>query len=299
MELLRVGEDAWLLPGRTCLGIIQSQGQAILVDTGNGPDSGKKALRAIEGAGWTLAGIVNTHAHADHYGGNCLLTQKTGAPVFASEVESLVMKYPVLEPAALFGAYPPPNLRNRFLMARPSTADRLVRPGDTLRVGESVCRVVALNGHSMGQVGIACGGVLFAGDALIGEATLGKNPIPYNVDTTRALESLDLVETSGYERILASHMQPGEDHRRALMLYRQRILEVADILLCLVDGEPSTTESLVRAVCERYGSPLEAPTQYYLMRSAIASILSYLREKGEIAMSCMRGEMIWHTHEGI
>jgi glyoxylase-like metal-dependent hydrolase (beta-lactamase superfamily II) len=296
LELLRINEDAWLLPGRTCLGIIQSQGQALLVDSGNGPDSAKKALRAIEGAGWRLAGILNTHAHADHYGGNGVLTRKTQAPVFASELEALVMKYPVLEPTALFGAYPPPNLKNGFLMAAASPVDRLVAPGETLRVGERVCQAVSLSGHSMGQVGLACGEILFAGDAFIGQATLERNPIPYNVDTKRALESLDLMETAGYHRIVASHTQPEEDHRRALRLYRQRILQVADSLLSFLKSGPSTTESLLGAVCDRYGSPLKAPTQYYLMRSAIASILSYLREKGEIAMSCTRGEMFWHTH---
>jgi hypothetical protein len=46
------------------------------------------------------------------------------------------------------------------------------------------------------------------------------------VDTLRALETLNLIESAGYGRVLASHMLPEEGYRRSLRLLQQRILQV-------------------------------------------------------------------------
>ena len=41
-----------------------NESEVCLIDSGNDKDSGKKALKAIEGQGWKLSMIINTHFHA-------------------------------------------------------------------------------------------------------------------------------------------------------------------------------------------------------------------------------------------
>jgi glyoxylase-like metal-dependent hydrolase (beta-lactamase superfamily II) len=43
---------------------------AVLIDAGQDRDQAKRLLRACEAAGLTPCAIINTHAHADHFGGN-------------------------------------------------------------------------------------------------------------------------------------------------------------------------------------------------------------------------------------
>ena len=67
-----------------------------------------------------LACILNTHANADHNGGNALLQQRLGAPAYAPGIDAAITTYPILEPAFLYGGYPPKPLRNKFLLAQNS-----------------------------------------------------------------------------------------------------------------------------------------------------------------------------------
>ena len=62
--------------------------------------------------------IINTHSNADHIGGNKVLAERWGCPVFGKGIEAVFTEYPLLESSFLFGAYPPKELRNKFLMGQ-------------------------------------------------------------------------------------------------------------------------------------------------------------------------------------
>lgn len=75
---------------------------------GHGVLRARKIKRGLDADGQSLAAIVQTHAHADHYGGNAYLLQcYPEAEVYAPPVEEAVMRYPLLEPIYLnMGAAP-------------------------------------------------------------------------------------------------------------------------------------------------------------------------------------------------
>ena len=73
---------------------------------GQRPGRGKKALRNLEAKGWKPDRVLNTHSHADHIGGNHLLQQRTGCAVYCPGVEWAFARFPVLEPAYLYGDGP-------------------------------------------------------------------------------------------------------------------------------------------------------------------------------------------------
>ena len=82
-ELMQAGPCSYYMDCPSKVGFIVLGDEVCLVDTGGDKDAGKKALRLAQGRGWRVKLVLNTHSHADHIGGNRLVQQRTGAPVYA------------------------------------------------------------------------------------------------------------------------------------------------------------------------------------------------------------------------
>ena len=127
-ELIQAGENTYYIDCPSKIGICRTGAGVYLIDSGNDRDAGKKVLKILERNGWPLLGILATHAHADHIGGCRYLQDRTGCKVFAHGVESAFAAYPILEPAFLYGGYPPKDLRRKFLVAQESRVSPLSDP---------------------------------------------------------------------------------------------------------------------------------------------------------------------------
>ena len=91
MDLIRLTESAYHLRGGSNAGLIVEGGRAVLIDTGLDKDTSKKILRHLDALGVSLAAVVITHAHADHFGGAATITARTRAPVYAPALEAAVV----------------------------------------------------------------------------------------------------------------------------------------------------------------------------------------------------------------
>ena len=161
-ELHQVGENTFYIDCPAKMGVYRTApDEAVLIDSGNDKEAGKKALRRFEEQGWRLRAVYSTHSNADHIGGNNLLAARTGCPLYAAGLEAAFTRTPILEPSFLYGGYPPKALRNKFLMAQPSEA--LPLTPDVLPQGLSS---FPLPGHFFDMVGFRTDdGVVFAADA--------------------------------------------------------------------------------------------------------------------------------------
>jgi len=95
------------------MGVVEAEGGAILIDSGIDDDTARRALKLLEGL--EVKVIINTHAHADHCGGNAFIKKRTGAQIFAPEIEGCFIAHPFLEPSFLCSASPLAEMRNKFL----------------------------------------------------------------------------------------------------------------------------------------------------------------------------------------
>ena len=121
MELIKVGEKTYYIKNNTNIGIYKvNDNDVYLIDTGNDKDAGKKVLKIVADQGWSVKGVISTHSHADHIGGNRIIQDRTSCIVLANKIEKCFTEYPVLEPSLLYGAYPLKDLTNKFLMAKES-----------------------------------------------------------------------------------------------------------------------------------------------------------------------------------
>ena len=101
-ELIQAAEHTYYIQCPAKMGLWVPDGQhAVLIDSGSDKDAGRKVQKILEAQGGALSAILNTHANADHNGGNALLQQRLGAPAFAPGIEAAVTTHPILEPAFL------------------------------------------------------------------------------------------------------------------------------------------------------------------------------------------------------
>ena len=128
-ELIQAGENTFYIDCPTKLGVFRTPQGAYLIDSGNSKDAGKRARQMLDTNGWPLLGILNTHSHADHIGGNRFLQDRTGCKIFAHGIEGAFTEHPILEPAFLYGGCPCRDLRHKLLLAQESRVSPFTDPG--------------------------------------------------------------------------------------------------------------------------------------------------------------------------
>jgi hydroxyacylglutathione hydrolase len=140
----------------------EKSGDALVIDPAADTDG---LISAAEKGGVKIRYIVNTHGHVDHIGGNVDMKAKTGATIIIHEDDAGML---VSTPAAM--------LRMFGGKASPP-ADRTVRDGDIIEVGDIKLQVIHTPGHSPGSVVLLLDGYVFTGDTLFVEA-VGRTDLP-------------------------------------------------------------------------------------------------------------------------
>ncbi|TFU14494.1 MBL fold metallo-hydrolase [Thermus tengchongensis] len=140
-----------------------------------------------------------THHHTDHAGGAKALWERFRLPILAHPKE-----WPYLTKAKPRPPLPLPLLGSLLANLAPPLPQEALRP---VEEGDEVLgwRVVALPGHTLGQVGLFREGVLIAGDALRGK---GLPPKFINEDHALAQKTVRKILDLGVERVYIGHGGP-------------------------------------------------------------------------------------------
>ena len=289
-ELIQAAEHTYYIQCPAKMGLWVPDGQhAVLIDSGNDKDAGRKVQKILEAQGWTLTAILNTHANADHNGGNALLQQRLGAPAFAPGIEAAVTTHPILEPAFLYGGYPPKPLRNKFLLAQPSRCQPLTE--ENLPAGLAM---LPLPGHFFDMCGFRTeDGVWFLADCLSGASIVEKYHVNFIYDVAAYLETLDRVSALEGRLFIPAHAEPAEDIRPLAELNRRKVLEIAELIRSLC-REPRIFEDVLRDVFTHYQLTMDF-NQYVLVGSTVRSYLAYLLDRGELAVEFADNRLLWRA----
>ncbi len=290
LELTLLAGRTYVARSPTNIGIVATEeGEAQVIDTGLDEDAGRKILKACEASKLRISLVANTHSNADHCGGNAFLKARTGCRIAAPRLEAAFIENPFLEPSFLWGAYPIPPLRNKFLMAKPSRVDELLEapcdvPGTNLKA-------LPLPGHYVGMVGfMTADRVFFAADAAASPEILEKYSYYFLYDVAAHLASLDVLGAIDADWIVPSHSEPVRDAAPLVAANKAKILEVGERVLALCE-RPSTPEELVAALAASYGIELNH-TQYALLGSTLRSYLAWLADRDLIASSLDKNRLI-------
>lgn len=287
MELIQVGARTYYVKNATNIGIYRTNDiDVYLIDAGNDQDAGKTLLRMVAEQGWQVKGILSTHSNADHIGGNQIIQQKTGCPVYAHGIEAFFTTFPEMEPSFLWGGYPLADLNNKFLLAKSSVVTEL---DGNLPAGISA---FSLKGHFFDMVGFKTDDdVYFIADSLFCEYTITKYHVCFLYDVQAFLHTLDFLSTLKGNLFIPSHCEATNDLSTLIALNRQKVEEIIQQIYTLCERE-TTFEQILKGVFETYNLRMNA-TQYALVGSTVRSYLSYLYHQKRLHITFRNNVLYW------
>ena len=291
-ELVQLTERCYYIESPAKIGLFRlSDTEVCLIDSGNDKDAGRKVRQLLDKNGWKLRAIYNTHANADHIGGNRYLQGQTGCRIFAPGIDCAITHHPILEPAFLYGGYPPKDLRHKFLLAQESDAELLT--AHSLPEGfESI----PLPGHFFDMVGYRTGdGVVFLADCLSSRETLEKYQIGFIYDVAAYLDTLEKVKTMQAELFVPSHAAVTEDIASLAQVNIDKVHEIAGRILDICK-EPLCFEAILQRLFRDYALTMNFE-QYVLVGSTVRSYLAWLKDSGRLTVVFEDGMLLWRRAE--
>ncbi len=289
MELIKVGKNTYYIKNNTNIGIYKINDTDIfLIDTGNDKDAGKKILKIINENSWVIKGIICTHSHADHIGGNKIIQDKTGCLIIANGIEVAFTEYPILESSFLYGGFSFKDLKNKFLMAKESNVTKIDN-----NLPENL-EYFNLKGHFFDMIGIkTIDDVYFLGDSLFSEDTINKYHIIFIYDVKEYLNTLDFLSTLKGKLFIISHGEALENISSLIELNRNKIFEICD-KICNICKNKITFEDILDNIFKEYNLVMNL-NQYFLVGSTIKSYLSYLYNENRLSYEFINNKMFWKS----
>ncbi len=287
-ELNHIIGNSYYIQSPSKMGLVKlSDTDVCLIDSGNDKDAGRKVRQLLDANGWHLTAIYNTHSNADHIGGNRYLQGQTKCKIYAQGIECDITRHPVLEPAFLYGGFPPKDLRHKFLMAQESDAKELT-PG-VLPEGFALLQ---LPGHFFHMVGFRSpDDVVYLADCLSSRETLDKYQIGFVYDVAAYLDTLEKVKTMQAAAFVPAHAEVTEDIAPLAQYNIDKVLEIADHMVELC-AEPVIFEELLKKLFDDYGLTLTFE-QYVLVGSTVKSYLAWLKDTGRLTALFEDNRLLW------
>ena len=296
---------------------------AVLIDSGQDADAGKRIRKALDQLGRTPTALVNTHSHADHFGGNAYLVRRYPAlEILAPEFESAIITTPFLEPVYLFhGASPLKELRSKWLQGPPSPVHREIGAG-AVEIGGVQLELVDLRGHAHRQLGVRFGDFLFAADGVFGDATLQRYPLPFAQDVSDQLTSFDVLDELAFNgtehntrpvvAMLPGHgeLTTGSERIGELVQRnRETVQRAAEVVLAAcsrtatddrrsdgsVDDGGASTEDVLAFTARELGLEMNDLPRFHLNLCAVSAYLAHLRRAGRIEPLAAAGRLTWRV----
>ncbi len=148
--------------------LVVSENELLIIDPGGGEE---KILKEITETRARVKYIINTHGHPDHVFANQDIRKETGAKILIHEAEKDFIN---------FGA------------------DRFLKDGDEIKIGDSVLKVLHTPGHTKGSICLLAGDFVFTGDTLFKDG-YGRTDLPGGCqeDLEKSLEKLKKILKPG------------------------------------------------------------------------------------------------------
>ena len=287
-ELIPITDRSYYIQSPAKIGLFRlDETRVCLIDSGNDKDAGRKIRQILDRGGWTLTAIYNTHANADHIGGNRYLQAQTGCRIYAPGIDCAITRAPILEPAFLYGGYPCGDLRHKFLLAQESDAEPLT--DGALPEGFTS---IPLPGHFFDMVGYRTpDDVVFLADCLSSRETLEKYRIGFIYDVAAYLRTLETVKGMQARQFVPAHAAATENIAPLAQFNIDTVWEIAGRILRICES-PLCFEMILQRLFRDYELTMNFE-QYVLVGSTVRSYLAWLKDTGELAVRFEDGMLLW------
>jgi glyoxylase-like metal-dependent hydrolase (beta-lactamase superfamily II) len=188
--------------------VVETDDGLLVVDAGipGNADRIVAFVRALGHEPGDVRTIAVTHADIDHVGSLARLKALTGArvAVYADEAPALAGTGPGKKAKGALGAVF--SVLRHVVRIAPVDADVILHEGDEV----SGFQVMHTPGHTRGSMTLHRDGVVFSGDALLGDAEGHERPPREAMaeDPSQTLASAARIRESGYRILLPGHGEP-------------------------------------------------------------------------------------------
>ncbi len=292
MELTRVTESIFCIAGPANVGVILLDNSCVaLVDSGCDEKFATRMFALLSDYRFKITHILNTHAHADHTGGNSFLYEKTGCRILASTLEAPTIRQPLIQSAVLFSGAPINDLMNRFIMANPSPAEVITDQEITL--GGVNIKLLDLPGHSVNQKGFLVDNVAFVADTLFPETFFNKQRLPFNYDPYAHLQTLDRLRKLEAATFIGGHFPPQKSIETLIATNKSNLETSLEFMRQLLKV-PQHQDRIVKAFLDHFGLK-KNNWEYFLYRATVNGYLSALHRRGELAYKIFDNLPMWYA----
>ena len=215
--------------------LIDGGGEFLLIDVGF-EDAVEEIVELIRRMDFNLSTcqlLIATHADADHVQGaararELLKTKVAAHPDSVGPLESgdEVQTFAVIKAQGIEVPMPPCKV------------DRLLNEGDVLAVGDQRLQVWHTPGHTAGQLSFKMGNLLFSGDNIYKDSSVGVIDAHHGSHLPQFLASLKRIQADDAAFLLPSHGPVFRRDRRILQRAIDRLTQyqhLADFGTCAVD----------------------------------------------------------------
>ena len=195
----------------------------------------------------------------------------------------------------LWGAFPFPQIRGKFVEARPSRAGFIENEGP---IRDTRLSAVPLPGHFLDMIGVRTpDDVLFLADALFDPAILRKYRFMVMLDVRRGHETLNRIEEERAAWYVPCHAPASQDVRELVKQNREALLWLTEAVWTAL-SEPASREDVLARIagdCE-----LEMDAAHLLLNlCSVGAHLTALAEAGRVEPYVEEGRLLWRRTESI
>lgn len=287
-ELIQVGTNSFYIQSPAKIGLVRiNDTDVCLIDSGSDKDAGRKVRQILDKNGWHLTAIYNTHSNADHIGGNKYLQSQTNCKIYAPGIECDFTNHPILEPAFIYGGFPPTELHHKFIKAQESTASEL-----STEVLPKGMHMIALPGHYFDMAGFRTeDDVVYLADCLSSQETLEKYQIGFLYDVKAYLETLEQVKAMEAVMFVPAHANATENIAPLAQINIDKVMEIGEKITSICK-EPIHFEKLLQTLFKEYDLIMNFQ-QYALVGSTVRSYLTWLKNEGRLEAVFEDAMLLW------
>ena len=305
-RIIELSSGVYVIPATTNVGVIINENnssnnssiEVYLIDSGCTEIDGEYVLDVLkaffeqQGQSFTIKALITTHGHADHCGAHNFLREECGCQIWAAKHEQGAMETPIIQGSALWGGYPPHEMRTLFFMPSPTYVDHFISKDDQLQLsGGRTLSYMSLEGHSYETLCVIITEknnhkVIFPGDNIFPRNEIINHWIPLIMNPVEYMDSLDkLCKLENVDWCIPSHgdflrkniNEAAELNKIAIISTRTCILDA------LKTKKRLTAEEIVKYVADKNGMQLSF-SQYALVNSTVKSYIAVMHDAREIKM---------------